>query len=76
MSNEQSLRDVILDNILEVFCKDCPAMRYERDTGASYCPYGDDPASHECYRSSEWDSIEGEVDIFLENIRADWPATA
>ena len=65
MSNEALLRDIVIDHILEDFCKDCPCIRYESDTGASYCPYGDDPASHECCRSSEFSNIENELDIFF-----------
>ena len=76
MTNEALLRDIVIDQILEEFCKDCPCIRYEGDTGASYCPYGDDPGSNDCCRSVEFSDIERELDTFLENIRQNWPATA
>ena len=74
MTNEELLRDSVLDHINEDFCKDCPAMIYESDTGAWYCPYCEDVTDSQCYRNSEWQDIERELDKFLENIRQDWPS--
>ena len=75
MTNENLLRDLILDHILENFCDNCPALGYESDTGAWCCPCGEDVTDSACYRSAEWDDIERETDNYLENIRFDWPAS-
>lgn len=71
-TSEQSLKECILENILEDFCKDCPALRYEFDTGSWDCPCGDDPESNDCYRSQEWAFINEEADSFISNIRTYW----
>lgn len=70
--SEELLKESILDHILESFCENCPALRYEFDTGSWECPCGNDPDEPDCYRGSEWSSIQDETDNFLDNIKSCW----
>ena len=77
MSNEELLRDTILEHIGDdSFCEDCPALEYDNSTGTWDCPACDNPYDKKCYRNSEWCNILTELDKFLDNIRQDWAATA
>ena len=71
---EQGLLDSLLDHFYyrENFCEDCPAMQYEADTGAWFCPCGDDPEDSKCRRSYEWACLKDEAETFIQNIRGCW----
>lgn len=48
MSNEEALRDIILEHIGdERFCDDCPAIEYDNSTGTLDCPYYYDWKTHD-----------------------------
>lgn len=77
MSNEEALRDIILEHIGdERFCDDCPAIEYDNSTGTLDCPYCYDLEDTRCYRNPEWSNIKSWLDAFLDNIRGDWDALA
>ena len=71
---EQSLLYSLLDHFYDIenFCKDCSALIYEADTGAYFCPCGNDPDSNKCYRSQDWLTIADEAENFIQNIRGCW----
>ena len=73
MSNGDILEGIILENILEKFCEECPA--WVRELGSYYCPYGEDPTDGECIRNGEWRDIEHETKKFIASISSDWPSS-